>query len=200
MGEGVCGREQDAVELAEQDASAHAGRGCIRVEEAARDVAGLERGELRGRGGLGEFEADAGMEAVKLANNGRQHGGHSEAGESDAHVADLAASEGPEVGGNGRDRAEDGFEAFEEKPAGRGELDAAARAIEQIGVERRLQLGDGPAQGGLGDGEDLSGLAEMELAGDLAEVNEVAQFKRELILARHHRGLNKYLPVMARIW
>jgi hypothetical protein len=40
----------------------------------------------------------------------------------------------------------------------------------------------------------------MELAGDLAEVNEVPQFERELILTRHHRGPNKYFPGMATFW
>ena len=126
LGEGVRRGKEDAVELAEQDARADAGRRCIGVEETAGDVAGLERGELGGGGRFGEFEADAGMEAVKLANDRRQHGGHGEARERDAHVADLAAGKGLKVGGNGGDGPENGFKAVEEEPAGRGDLDAAA--------------------------------------------------------------------------
>ena len=58
-------------------------------------------------------------------------------------------------------------------------------ADRELGYMERRQLGDGAAQGGLGNGEGFGRLAEMELAGDLAEVNEVTELERELILAGH---------------
>jgi hypothetical protein len=125
------------------------------------------------------------MEAVKLTDDRREHGGHGEAGEGDAHVADLAAGEGLKVGGNRRNGAENGLEAFEQQFAGGRDLDAAARAIEEIGIERGFELGDGAAEGGLRDDQRLGGFAEMELTRDLAEVNEVTELERELVLARH---------------
>ena len=67
----VSGGEEDTVEFAEQNAGADARRGRIGVKKATGDVAGLERGELGGRGGLGQFEADAGMETMKLADDRR---------------------------------------------------------------------------------------------------------------------------------
>jgi hypothetical protein len=40
----------------------------------------------------------------------------------------------------------------------------------------------------------------MELARDLAEIDEVSELERILILARHHRHSNKYFPGMASFW
>ena len=88
-------------------------------------------------------------------------------------MANLATGEGLKVGGNRSDGAQDGGEAFEEELTGGRDLDAAARAVEEIGVECGFELGDGAAEGGLRDGERLGGFTEMELAGDLAEINEV---------------------------
>jgi len=177
--------EENAVELAEEDAGADTGSGRVGVEETAGDLAGLERDELGGCRGLGELEADPGMEAVKLTDDRREHGGHGEAGKGDAHVADLAAGEGLKVGGNRRNGAENGLEAIAQQFAGGRDLDAAARAIEEIGIERGFELGDGAAEGGLRNGKRLGGFAEMELTRDLAEVNEVAELERELVLAGH---------------
>ena len=185
MGERVRRGEENAVELAEEDAGADTGSGSVRVEETAGDLAGLEGSELGGCRGLGELKADAGMAAVKLANDWREHGGHGEAGKRDAHVADLAAGEGLKVGGNRRDGAENGLETFEQQFAGGRDLDTAARAIEKIGIERGFELGDGAAEGGLRDHQRLGRFAKMELPRDLAEVNEVTELERELILARH---------------
>ena len=114
LGESVRRREKNAIELAEEDAGADTGSGSVRVEETAGDLAGLEGSELGGCRGLGELEADAGMAAVKLADDRREHGGHGEAGKGDAHVADLAAGECLKVGGNRRDGAENGLEAFQQ--------------------------------------------------------------------------------------
>ena len=55
-----------------------------------------------------------------------------------------------------------------------------------------LQLGDCPAQRRLGDRQRLRGAAEMQPARHFAEVGELAQGKRKLMLSGHHRGLKEY--------
>jgi hypothetical protein len=46
-------------------------------------------------------------------------------------------------------------------------------------------LREGTAQSGLGDGEGLGGFSKMQLAGQLAEIDEVAEFERILVVAGH---------------
>ena len=93
-GEGMVGREQHAVFLLQQDVRAQAGRGRVGVEKTAGEIAGLQRGEL-GRGGrFVELEPDAGVAAVKFADDRRQDRGHGQAGKGNAHMADLAVGEG----------------------------------------------------------------------------------------------------------
>jgi hypothetical protein len=53
-------------------------------------------------------------------------------------------------------------------------------------AQRRLQLGNLAAQGGLGDRQRLRRLAKMQRPRDFAEIHEVAEFEVKLILARHH--------------
>src|SRR5690606_20392151 len=98
-------------------------------------------------------------------------------GEGDADVSDLAGGESFDFGGDGRERAEEGFDSIEEEAAGGRDFDAAAGAVEEVGVEGGLELGNGAAERGLGDGEGFRGFAKVELRGDLAEVNEVAKLE-----------------------
>jgi 3-isopropylmalate/(R)-2-methylmalate dehydratase large subunit len=107
-------------------------------------------------------------------------------------VADLAVGEGAKFAGQGGETAKEWLDAFEEETAGGCQFGAATGAVEEIGAEGGLKLSEGAAERGLGDGEGLGGFAEMELAGQLAKIDEVAQFEGILILARHHRSLNKY--------
>jgi hypothetical protein len=196
----VRGGEQEAVALAEEDVGAHAGGRGVGVKEAAGDFAGEECGELRRSRGLGKLEADAGMAAVKLTDERREHRRHGEAGEGDAHVPDLSAGESLEIARDSGEGTELGLDPLEEEFPGRRDFDTAPRAVKEVGVEGGFELSYGAAEGGLGDAEGLGSFAKMELAGDLAEIDEVTELEWELILSRHHRGLNKYFPVMARIW
>jgi hypothetical protein len=82
-----------------------------------------------------------------------------------------------------------GFDAIEEETSGGGELGAAAGAVEQVGAERGFKLREGTAQSGLGDGEGLGGFSKVQLAGQLAEIDEVAEFERILVVAGHESGM-----------
>lgn len=172
--EWMIGGEEDTVFFLKQNVSAQAGRGRVGMEKAAGEVAGLKGGELGGGGGFGELEFDARMAAVELAQDRREDGGHGEAGEGDAHVADLAVGEGFEFSGQGGETAEEGFDAFEEVAASGGEFGTAAGAVEEVGAEGGLELGERAAESGLGDREGFRGFAKVELAGQLAEIDEVA--------------------------
>lgn len=184
-GEWVGGGEQHAVALAQEQARVQARRGRVGMKKAARERAGVERGELSGSRGFVEFDADAGEALAERAQDAGQHGGHREAGERDADVTDLAGGKRLEFGGNCGERTEERFDALEEQATGGRDLDAAAGAVEQIGGEGGLELGDGAAERGLRDRERLGGLTEMKLARDLAEIDEVAEVEGELVIAGH---------------
>ena len=113
-----------------------------------------------------------------------EDGGHRQSGEGDAHVTDLPAGERSEIGRDGGKAAQQRLDPLEEEAAGRGNLDSAACAVQQVGIERGFELGNRAAERGLSDGEALGGLAEMQLPGDLTKVNEVTEFEGQLILAR----------------
>jgi hypothetical protein len=87
-------------------------------EKTARDLAGLQRGELRGRGRLGELDANARALPVKLPQDARLHGGHRESRERDAHMPHLSAGECLKFAGNGLHLAEQGLQPFTQQPAG----------------------------------------------------------------------------------
>src|SRR4051794_24294781 len=120
---------------------------------------------------------------VKLVQNLRQHGRHRETGEADAHVTHLTADERVQFGGQRFERTQQWLDPFEQELAGGRDLDAASGAVEQVGIERGFELRNRATERGLGDREGLGGLPKMELPRDLAEVDEVAEFERELILA-----------------
>src|SRR5215216_3386485 len=141
------------------------------MKKTAADIAGMERGELGGGGRFGEFEANAGVEPVELAQDFGQDGRHRQTGERDAQMTHLAASECSQIGWNGGESAEQGFDAIEEQTSGRGDFDAASGSVQQIGIKRRFKLRNGAAQRRLSDCETLGGLAKVQLPGDLPEVN-----------------------------
>ena len=175
--ERVIGGEQDAVAFAKQETRVKMGRGSVGVEKSAGEVAGFERGELDGGGGLVELDANAGEALVEFAQDSGEDGGHREAGEGDTDVSDLAGGERFDFVGDRSEGAQQRFGAIEQQATGGSDFDAAARAIEEIGVEGGFELGDGAAERGLGDGERFGGFAKVELSGDLAEVDEVAELE-----------------------
>ena len=101
-------------------------------------------------------------------------------GEGDPQAADAALGDRLHVGRHAQEARQHGLDPLEERGARRRQLDPPARAVEEAHAERRLQLGDLPAEGRLGDRERLGGLPEMEPAGHLPEVDEVAQLERDI--------------------
>ena len=69
--------------------------------------------------------------------------------------------------------------------AGRRELHLAPGAVEQVGPERLLQLGEAAREGRLGDRQCLRRLPKMQASGHLAEVHEVPELKGKLVVSGH---------------
>ncbi len=115
-----------------------------------------------------------------------QDGRHREPREGDPQPPDPALGDGLHVRRDAHEGGEHRLDLLDKRGARRGQLHPAAGAGEQPGAKGRLQLRDLAAERGLGDRERLGGLPEMEPASDLAEIDEVAQLERELILPGHH--------------
>ena len=154
----------------------------------------LKRGDLRRGRGLVQLEADPREAPVEVPKDVGQDGRHGEAGEGDAQAPDAAVGHGLQVRGDSPEGGQNGLDPLDERRAGLGELDPAARAAQKPDPERGLELRNLAAESGLRYGECLRGLPEVKLARHLAEVHEVAQLKRELILPGHRREPNKYFP------
>ena len=166
------------------------------MKESAGDLAGLQRLQLGRCWRFVQLHADAGIAPVEVAQDTRQHRRHRQTGEGHAHMPGLSARERLDIARHRRQRPEQRLDAFQQSPAGRSQLDLAPRAVEQVHAQRRLQLRNAAGERRLRHGERLRRLAEMQLPRHLAEVNEVPEFERILILTRHHRTRNKYF----RLW
>ncbi|TNV75006.1 hypothetical protein FGO68_gene3980 [Halteria grandinella] len=189
-------RQQDAVALPQQLHRPQPRRRRIRMKKTARDLARLQRRELfRGRR-LREFQADARVLLVKLAQYLRQHRRHRETREGHLHMPDFAPRQRRQIVGQGSETAQQRLASLEQQSACRRQLHAASGAIEQPHFQRAFELRDSARECRLRDGQRLRCLSKMQLARDFSEVYEVAQLKGELILTRHHRTLNKYF----RLW
>jgi hypothetical protein len=120
------------------------------------------------------------MVLVKLAKDFREDCRHREAGERNPQMSHLPAGECNEVGRYGRQAAQQRFYSLEQQPSRRCQLNAPPGSIQQVGIERRFQLGDGAAQGRLCDRKHFGGLPKMKAPRDLAKINEVAELERKL--------------------
>ncbi|MEY4006238.1 MAG: hypothetical protein RLZZ221_2334 [Verrucomicrobiota bacterium] len=132
------------------------------------------------------------MRGVKHAQDPREHRRHRQPREPHAHRADLAARERPQVAGQSGEAPQQRLASLQQQLAGRSQFDPTARTVEEPRAKVGLQLGHRPAQRRLGDRQRLRGATKMQPARHLAEVGELAQGERVLMLYRHHRRLKRY--------
>lgn len=168
-GERVIGGQDNAVGFLEKEAGLKTVGQGVGMEEAAGDVVLAQGGDLAGGGRLVELDADAGMRALKLAQDRGQHGRHGEVGEAHARDAVLTGGDGGELGGETVELAQPRLDAGEEGGARDGELDATLGADKKGEVERGLELGDLAAEGELRDAQGLGVTAEMEVLRNLGK-------------------------------
>ena len=100
---------------------------------------------------------------------------HRRADEADRQPADLAALHAPRLARRVLDRVEDLARAHEERRAGRGQLDLALVAQQQLRADLLLERADLLAQRRLGHVQALGRAAEVQLLGDGDEVAQVAE-------------------------
>ena len=104
------------------------------------------------------------------------------ADEADRQPADLAALDAPRLARRVLDGVEDLARAHEERRPGRGQLDLALVAQQQLRADLLLELADLLAQRRLGHVQALRRAAEVQLLGDGDEVAQVSELHGSVMM------------------
>ena len=177
LGERMVGRDRGDRALAHHDLGHQRFVGIDRgTDESDVEQPGGERAQLFERRALAELDLDARAAAAEALDDPGHDRQQRRADEVDAQQPRLAGLDPPD----GRDRdvelVEHRARVSQERLAGRGELDAAAGAVQQPASELILEPRDLLAQGRLGDVQASRRTAEVKLLGDGDEVTQLAQF------------------------
>ena len=165
------------IDLAERDFTAGQRVGC---QQRDIEAAAIEHFDRLGGRHLVDIDLDAG----KLLGERGDRAGHDDPGDGvePAHRDDaaLAVAELPQPGHRLVDPAQDHLGLADEKFPGVGQLHLIARAREQLGADRVLQLGELLRQRGLGEAELLARLGQRFGMGDGPKYPQ--------LMKRHHGG------------
>jgi hypothetical protein len=117
---------------------------------------------------------------------GEQGGGRAGEGR-DPYLAAAQAGDQPEIALGPLQLGQDGVGPPDQRPAGVGEADRAAVALDQPGSGLPLQGGDLLGDGRLAVGERLGGGRERSPDGDLAQHRQAPDIQHKHSLSKHPR-------------
>jgi hypothetical protein len=204
-GQRVAVRQRREQRLAQERLDPHALHIDGRADEPQVEGAGRQRAQLLNGRALAQLQLDVGPRGPEALHDVGDDREQRRADEADAKAADLAFADPPSRGDRAVELGQDRAGVAQERRAGRGELNAPARPLQQEHAQLVLEPAQLLAQRGLGQMQPRGRAAEVQLLRDRDEVLQLAQLhgssppnrragcrRRPLISIRNHSRGKSY--------